>query len=109
MMSENHFIIQVMRGRRSIEIWKMGVVNYFETLKLQQALASERKLNKISDTLLSLQHPPTYTLGKRRTDHNILVSEAELKAMGAQLHYTERGGDVTFHGPHQVIQLILLL
>ncbi|KAL8489807.1 hypothetical protein ACS0TY_025622 [Phlomoides rotata] len=92
-----------MRGPRSIEIWKMGVVNYFETLKLQQKLASERKLNKISDTLLSLQHPPTYTLGKRRTDHNILVSEAELKAIGAELHYTERGGDVTFHGPHQAI------
>ncbi|KAK4403360.1 Octanoyltransferase LIP2, mitochondrial [Sesamum angolense] len=40
----------------------------------------------------TLEHPPTYTLGKRRTDHNILVSETDLKAMGAELHYTQRGG-----------------
>ncbi|KAI3461066.1 hypothetical protein Pfo_031558 [Paulownia fortunei] len=92
-----------MRVPRSIEIWKMGVVNYFEALKLQEKLTSDRKIHKITDTLLSLQHPPTYTLGKRRTDHNILVSEAELKAMGAELHYTQRGGDITFHGPHQAV------
>ncbi|KAI3470853.1 hypothetical protein Pfo_027516 [Paulownia fortunei] len=92
-----------MRVPRSLEVWKMGVVNYFQALKLQEKLTSDRKLHKITDTLLSLQHPPTYTLGKRQTDHNILVSESELKAMGAELHYTQRGGDVTFHGPHQAI------
>lgn len=103
MIFHEHLIIQEMRSPRSIEIWKMGAVNYFEALKLQEKLASDRKLHKIKDTLLSLQHPPTYTLGKRRTVHNVLVSEAELKAMGAELHYTERGGDVTFHGPRQAI------
>ncbi|KAL1550351.1 Lipoyl ligase [Salvia divinorum] len=92
-----------MRGPRSIEIWKMGAVNYLEALKLQEKLTSDRKTHKIKDTLLSLQHPPTFTLGKRRTVHNVLVSEAELQAMGAELHYTERGGDATFHGPHQAI------
>lgn len=92
-----------MRVSRSLEIWKMGIVNYSEALKLQEKLASDRKVNKIIDTLLSLQHPPTYTLGKRRTDHNILVPESELRSMGVTLHYTQRGGDVTFHGPHQAI------
>ncbi|XP_020551194.1 octanoyltransferase isoform X2 [Sesamum indicum] len=92
-----------MRAPRTLKVWKMGVVNYIEALKLQEKLTSDRKVHKITDTLLSLQHPPTYTLGKRRTDHNILVSETELKAMGAELHYTQRGGDVTFHGPHQAI------
>ncbi|KAL0341306.1 UNVERIFIED_CONTAM: Octanoyltransferase LIP2, mitochondrial [Sesamum radiatum] len=96
-------ITQDMRAPRTLEVWKMGVVNYFEALKLQEKLTSDRKVHKITDTLLSLQHPPTYTLGKRRTDHNILVSETDLKAMGAELHYTQRGGDVTFHGPHQAI------
>lgn len=81
----------------------MGVVNYLDALKLQEKLTADRKINKITDTLLSLQHPPTYTLGKRRTDHNLLIPESELKAMGAELHYTQRGGDVTFHGPHQAI------
>ncbi|KAK1316297.1 Octanoyltransferase [Acorus calamus] len=92
-----------MKLKRSIEVWKMGLVSYLDALKLQEKLLMERKANKIPDTLLSLQHPPTYTLGKRQTDHNILVPEAELKALGAELHYTQRGGDVTFHGPHQAI------
>lgn len=78
-------------------------MNYLDALKLQNKLVSDRKSGKIIDTLLSLQHPPTYTLGKRRTVHNLLVSESELKEMGAALHYTERGGDITFHGPHQAI------
>ncbi|XP_051145561.1 octanoyltransferase LIP2, mitochondrial isoform X3 [Andrographis paniculata] len=83
---------------RRLEVWKMGIVNYSEALKLQEKLSSDRKTNQIADTLLSLQHPPTYTLGKRRTDHNILVPESKLKSIGATLHYTQRGGDVTFHG-----------
>lgn len=92
-----------MRIPRNLEVWKLGTVNYLEALKLQEKLASDRKISKISDTLLSLQHPPTYTLGKRRTDYNLLIPESELKNMGAELHYTQRGGDITFHGPHQAI------
>nr|XP_043621319.1 octanoyltransferase LIP2, mitochondrial [Erigeron canadensis] len=92
-----------MRIPRNLEVWRLGTVNYLEALKLQEKLASDRKIGKISDTLLSLQHPPTYTLGKRRTDYNLLVPEYELKNMGAELHYTQRGGDITFHGPHQAI------
>ncbi|OVA03682.1 Octanoyltransferase [Macleaya cordata] len=92
-----------MRLQRSLEVWKMGRVNYLDALKLQEKLVSDRKFGKIPDTLLSLQHPPTYTLGKRRTDHNLLVPEADLQSMGAELHYTQRGGDITFHGPHQAI------
>ncbi|KAL8099514.1 octanoyltransferase LIP2, mitochondrial [Apium graveolens] len=92
-----------MRIPRKLEVWRMGTMNYLNALKLQEKLASDRKACKISDTLLSLQHPPTYTLGKRRTDHNLLVSEDELKTMGAELHYTQRGGDITYHGPSQAI------
>lgn len=81
----------------------MGTVNYLDALKLQEKLVSDRKTRKIADTVLSLQHPPTYTLGKRRTDHNLLIPESELKKIGAELCYTQRGGDITFHGPHQAI------
>lgn len=84
-------------------MWKLGMMNYASALKLQEQLVSERKAGRIPDTILSLQHPPTYTLGKRRTDHNLLVPESDLKSMGAELHYTERGGDITFHGPRQAI------
>ncbi|GLT27408.1 hypothetical protein SLA2020_197500 [Shorea laevis] len=92
-----------MRVTQCLEVWKMGTINYLDALKLQEKLVSHRKSHKISDTLLSLQHPPTYTLGKRRTDHNLLVPMSELKKIGAELHYTQRGGDITFHGPHQAI------
>ncbi|CAH2038923.1 unnamed protein product [Thlaspi arvense] len=92
-----------MRSPRTLEVWKLGTVNYLKSLKLQDKLVSERKANLIPDTLLSLQHPPTYTLGKRRTDHNLLIPEAELTKIGAELHYTQRGGDITFHGPRQAI------
>lgn len=92
-----------MKLQRSLEVWKMGTVHYAAALKLQERLTSCRKVAEIPDTVLSLQHPPTYTLGKRRTYHNLLVPEADLKAIGAELHFTERGGDVTFHGPRQAI------
>ncbi|EPS69002.1 hypothetical protein M569_05765 [Genlisea aurea] len=86
-----------------IIVRKLGVVNYLQALKLQEKLVWDRKLQKTSDTLLSLQHPPTYTLGKRHTHHNLLISESEIKAIGAELHRTQRGGDVTFHGPGQAL------
>lgn len=92
-----------MKLRGGLEVWKMGIVKYLNALKLQEELVKKRQMRIIPDTLLCLQHPPTYTLGKRRTDHNLLVSQTDLENMGAELHYTERGGDVTFHGPHQAI------
>lgn len=88
---------------RNLEVWKLGIVNYLDALKLQEKLVSDRKSHKICDTLLSLQHPPTYTVGKRRTDHNLLIPTKDLELIGAELHYTQRGGDITFHGPHQAI------
>lgn len=92
-----------MQLSRKLQVWKMGTINYSAALKLQEKLASDRKMGRVPDIILSLQHPPTYTLGKRRTDHNLLVPESDLKTMGAELHYTERGGDITFHGPRQAI------
>ncbi|KAJ0961218.1 hypothetical protein J5N97_000812 [Dioscorea zingiberensis] len=101
--TDNVMPLQRMKLQRNLEVWKMGVVNYLEALKLQERLAADRKVGKIPDTVLSLQHPPTYTLGKRQTYHNLLVSKDDLKTMGAELHCTERGGDITFHGPQQAI------
>jgi len=81
----------------------MGTVNYLDALKLQEKLVLDRKAQRMPNTLLSLQHPHTYTLGKRRTDYNLLVPQSDLRNMGAELHYTQRGGDITYHGPHQAI------
>ena len=90
-----------MRFPLNLEVWKLGKINYLEALKLQEKLVCDRKAHKIPDTLLSLQHPPTYTLGKRRTDHNLLIPVPELEKIGAELHYTQRGGDITCNVPYQ--------
>ncbi|KAJ3699696.1 hypothetical protein LUZ61_003401 [Rhynchospora tenuis] len=92
-----------MTVQRTLEVWKLGLVKYLDALKLQEKLMSDRKIGKLSDLVLSLQHLPTYTLGKRKTYHNLLIPESELKSLGAELHYTERGGDITFHGPRQAV------
>ncbi|CAM6048602.1 unnamed protein product [Sphagnum compactum] len=89
-------------GRR-LEIWRMGVVKYAEALVLQNELVEKRRVGTICDTLLCLQHPPTFTVGKRRTLHNLLSTPAVVRSMGAEIHQTERGGDITFHGPGQAV------
>ncbi|KAG2552320.1 octanoyltransferase LIP2, mitochondrial-like [Panicum virgatum] len=92
-------------SRRVLEAWRLGVVRYGDALRLQERLVADRKAGRVGDLVLSLQHPPTYTLGKRRdkAERNLLATEAELSALGAELHRTERGGDVTFHGPRQAV------
>lgn len=81
----------------------MGLVKFADALQLQNKLVEKRRLGSISDVLLSLQHPPTYTLGKRQTSENIISSPETIESIGAEVCYTDRGGDVTFHGPHQAI------
>ncbi|KAL9327626.1 hypothetical protein ACSQ67_002629 [Phaseolus vulgaris] len=81
-----------MRGLRSLEVWKLGVVNYIDALKLQEKLALDRKLRRRCDTLLTLQHPYIHCW-----------QNANRSQFVAELHYTQRGGDITFHGPHQAI------
>ena len=90
---------------RAIEIQRLGVVPYAEGLVLQQRLVEQRKAGEIPDQLLLLQHPPVITLGVRaRTDRShVLASAAELDDAGVELFETGRGGDVTYHGPGQVV------
>lgn len=78
-------------------------MRYKEALTLQKKLVELRRVGDICDTLLSLQHPPTFTVGKRQTLHNLLSSPGTLETLGAEIHSTERGGDITFHGPRQAV------
>jgi len=90
---------------REIEIRRLGVVKYGEALDLQKQLVEERKADRIPDQLLLLQHPPVITLGVKSRDdrsHVLATSEA-LERDGVELVETGRGGDVTFHGPGQLV------
>src|SRR5690242_4036010 len=80
-----------------------GVVDYKDGLRLQQERVVARKAGDIADTLILLEHPPVYTLGRNADRKNIRFSPERLRHLGAEIFETDRGGDVTFHGPGQLV------
>jgi len=86
-----------------VTVWRLGVVEYGAAYKLQKRLHQERVEGEIGDTLLLLEHPPTITLGKAGSIENILVPRETLHRMGISLYFVDRGGDVTYHGPGQLV------
>jgi lipoyl(octanoyl) transferase len=81
----------------------LGRVDYAEALSLQAELVEQRAQDRIANTLLLLEHPPVLTLGRNAKRANILASDELLAARGVTLHEINRGGDVTYHGPGQLI------
>lgn len=82
----------------------LGLINYREAWKLQTDLVDARIKNDIlSDVVLLLEHAPVFTLGRRGGDENLLVSESFLEKSGISVVQVERGGDITYHGPGQLI------
>jgi len=81
----------------------LGRVNYAEALRLQDELVALRTEGRIGNVLLLLEHPPVLTLGRNARRANILASDELLAARGVTLHEINRGGDVTYHGPGQLI------
>jgi lipoyl(octanoyl) transferase len=88
-----------------ILVRRLGTIDYQAALTLQADLVEQRKQGLIPDQLLLLEHPPVITLGVRtRNDRShVLQTEASLAAMGVALYETGRGGDVTYHGPGQLV------
>jgi lipoate-protein ligase B len=84
-------------------VYQLGQVAYREAHRLQTDLLGRRINGDIGDTLLLLEHPPTITVGKSSRVENILVSPAELAEKGIALFFVDRGGDVTYHGPGQLV------
>jgi lipoyl(octanoyl) transferase len=90
---------------RALEVRRLGTVPYAEGLELQKAMVERRKADAIPDQLLLLQHPPVITLGvKTRNDRShVLATPEALAAEGVEIFETGRGGDVTYHGPGQLV------
>jgi lipoyl(octanoyl) transferase len=91
--------------RRTFEVRRLGTVPYAEALTLQRELVEERRANRVPDLLLLLQHPPVITLGVKGDGgrSNVLVSDERLAELGVEISETGRGGDVTYHGPGQIV------
>jgi lipoyl(octanoyl) transferase len=86
-----------------ISIVQLGTIDYEAALKLQQKLVALRKEEKIGDVLLLLEHKPVITLGRNAKAANVIASPEFLEQRGVELFECDRGGDVTFHGPGQIV------
>jgi lipoate-protein ligase B len=85
------------------QVLALGQVPYAEAWALQQRLAARRAAGEIPDQLLLLEHPHTYTFGRRGQAAHLLLDEPQLAARGLDVHWVDRGGDVTYHGPGQLV------
>ncbi len=84
-------------------VYRLGLVEYREAYHLQRKLLRQRFDGEIKDTILLLEHLPTITIGKSGKLENVLASQAQLAREGISLFFTDRGGDVTYHGPGQLV------
>ena len=90
---------------RTFEVRRLGIVPYAEALTLQRELVDERRAGRVPDLLLLLQHSRVITLGVKGDGGraNVLVSDEQLTELGVEISETGRGGDVTYHGPGQIV------
>lgn len=94
---------------RPVAVHRLGRVGYASSQALQRSLAAQVRSGVRGDTLLLLEHPPVFTLGRvQQSAANVLASPEEIAAAGASVHQSERGGNVTFHGPGQLVAYPIL-
>jgi lipoyl(octanoyl) transferase len=85
------------------ELRESGRLDYSRALEMQQQLVARRKAGAIPDQLMLLEHPHTITLGRNGHAENLLAGEDHLRRAGIAFHPTDRGGDITYHGPGQMV------
>jgi len=89
--------------KREAFILNLNTLPYDEALALQERLIELRSQDSIHDTLILLEHPPVFTVTRKSALRNVLASPDTLKEKGITLHHTNRGGDITYHGPGQLV------
>jgi len=86
-----------------LTVERLGTVAYLPAWELQDELADQRRARRIGDRLLLVEHFPVYTIGRGGDQANLLASPERLREIGAEFHRVDRGGDITFHGPGQIV------
>lgn len=86
-----------------LEVRDWGRVDYAEAAERQRELVAQRVAREIPDQLIFVEHPHVVTLGRGAHEENLLVSREHMASLGIALHETNRGGDVTYHGPGQIV------
>jgi lipoyl(octanoyl) transferase len=99
--SDDHPLLAAHGGVLTVE--HLGTVPYRPTWELQDELAEQRRGRRIGDRLLLLEHFPVYTIGRGGNEANMLATPDRLRELGTELIRIDRGGDITFHGPGQIV------
>jgi lipoyl(octanoyl) transferase len=95
-------MVGIQKNILACRVFRLGMIDYEDALRLQNRLAEARGGEKIEDILLLLQHPPVITMGKSGKVQNVLAPQA-VQEKGIKVIFTDRGGDVTYHGPGQMV------
>ncbi|MCD5401500.1 lipoyl(octanoyl) transferase LipB, partial [candidate division NPL-UPA2 bacterium] len=85
------------------DVFPLGLLDYQKAWDLQRELVGKRLRKEINDTLLLVEHPPLFTIGRGGNRRNILISDKHLEEKGVSVYEVDRGGDITYHGPGQII------
>lgn len=93
---------------KKLEILNLGNMRYKKAYELQLELIKKRAAGEIPDTLILVEHPPVFTIGSSGTDEHISVSRDFLESSGIEVFETNRGGDITYHGPGQIVAYPIL-
>jgi lipoyl(octanoyl) transferase len=93
---------------KTCQVLRLGLMDYRRAWEMQNRMAEQIANGERPQTLLLLEHPHTYTFGRRGQRENLLWSEEELARRGISVHWVDRGGDVTYHGPGQLVGYPLL-
>lgn len=93
----------MLQSELACRVRRLGRIDYADAQRMQEGMVRLRRENKIPDTLLLLEHPHVITLGVSTDLAHVVVEEAERKRLGIELHESGRGGDVTYHGPGQLV------
>lgn len=99
--SDEHQLLAAHGGVMTVD--RLGTVPYEPAWELQDELAAQRRERRIGDRLLLLEHFPVFTIGRGGDESNLLASGERLRELGARLIHVDRGGDITFHGPGQIV------
>jgi lipoyl(octanoyl) transferase len=96
-------VIAAREALRELEVIRLGRVRYPDAVALMEDRVRDRTKGLVPDALFLLEHEPVLTLGRRADENNIVVSRELLAMRGIEVHETGRGGDVTYHGPGQIV------
>ena len=88
---------------KTCHILDLGLIDYAEAWALQKRIVAARKADALEDVLLLCEHPHVITLGRNGKREHLLASERVLRQRGVEFHATDRGGDITYHGPGQIV------